>query len=185
MSLKRMFAVALVWMLPVPGLAAQWSVDANQSRVDFDYTRNGAPATGVFGSFSGSGAFDVIAPETSELTVQIDSRSIDLNDRMASAFATSAEWFDSSQHRYITYKLTGLKPRPDGRYDAEGMLTLRGQTKPVAAVIALGFDGQTATATGVVSLNREDYLLGVGPSSMFVEIGTEVAVRFELRATQQ
>ena len=169
-------------LLPVEGLTAQWQVDAGTSTVDFDYSRDGKPATGIFAAFSGQGNFDPDAPETAELTVQIDSKSIDLRDDLASAFATSAEWFDSKQHRYITYRLTGLKRRPDGRFDAKGTLSLRGETKQVASVISLDVDGGQATASGSLRIDRRDYLLGVGPSAIFVEIGPEVAVRFDLRA---
>lgn len=180
--LKQTIAVLVLGLMPVSGMAAQWQVDPGSSRVDFDYVRNGEAATGVFAAFSGAGEFDPAAPETAELEVRIDSRSIDLDDRLASAFATSAEWFDSQNHRFITYRLTGLTPRGDGSYDATGVLSMRGASKPVSAVISLDFDGPVAVATGTVRLDRTEYLLGVGPSAAFVEIGQEVAVRFALRA---
>lgn len=180
--LKHTLAALALTLMPATGIAAQWQVDPGNSQVDFDYTRNGKSATGIFGAFSGTGDFDPAAPETAQLVVKIDSRSIDLDDHLASAFATSAEWFDSKNHRFITYRLTGLKPRADGKYDATGELSMRGASKPVAAVIELDFNGPIATATGTVRLNRTDYLLGVGPSAAFVEIGPEVAVRFALEA---
>lgn len=180
--LKQTVAVLALACLPVTGFAAQWQVDAGNSTVDFDYTRNGEAATGVFSAFSGAGEFNPEAPETAELEVRIDSESIDLDDRLASAFATSAEWFDSKNHRFITYRLTGLTARGDGSYDATGVLEMRGESKPVSAVIELAFEGPVAVAMGTVRLDRTDYLLGVGPSAAFVEIGEQVAVRFALRA---
>lgn len=180
--LHHAIAALALSLLPVEGLTAQWQVDAGTSSVDFDYSRDGKPATGVFVAFSGQGSFDPDAPESANLTIRIDSKSIDLSDDLASAFATSAEWFDSKHHRYITYTLTGLKRRPDGRFDASGLLNLRGETRQVASVISLDVDGGQATASGTLRLDRRDYLLGVGPSAIFVEIGPEVAVRFDLRA---
>ena len=39
-----------------------------------------------------------------------------------------------------------------------------------------------AKASGTLTIVRGDYLLGIGPSAAFVEIGPDVAVRFDLTA---
>jgi polyisoprenoid-binding protein YceI len=180
----KIAALALSLMpvsLPTFANAAAWVVEPQGSSVAFDYMRNGNPATGTFGSFKGAGKFDPVRPEEASITIRIDTRSIDLKDALATAFATSTEWFDSKNHPFVVYELTTLTPRPDGNYDAKGLLTLRGKTLPVSAVLALDLDEKAAKATGTLRLNRADYLLGVGPSAAFVTIGAEVAVRFDLK----
>ena len=181
-TLKHVIVAMAFGLLPTATSAAQWQVNPDNSQVHFDYVRDGETATGLFATFDGEGDFNAAAPESAELTIRIDSRSIDLKNKLASGFATSAEWFDSQNHQFITYRLTGLTKRADGRYDATGQLSLRGETKPVTAIIALDIDGSEATATGTVRVNRRDYLLGVGPSAVFVDIAPEVAVRFHLTA---
>lgn len=182
MNIRNLVAAALIVMTPSLGTAASWEVDVSASEVNFDYVKDGAPTSGTFGTFSGTGKLDPDMPASAELTIKIDTRSIDLYDRMASLYATSAEWFDSKNHRFITYRLTKLTPRTDRQYDAQGMLSVRGVDMPVASVITLDFDGENASATGLLKLDRSDYFLGFGPSTALVDIGPEVAVRFDLRA---
>ena len=58
----------------------------------------------------------------------------------------------------------------------------RGKTKPISTVITLDIEADRAFAAGTLEVDRTDFLLGVGPSAMFVDIAPEVAVRFELTA---
>ncbi|MEM7057540.1 MAG: YceI family protein [Pseudomonadota bacterium] len=184
MNVKYLAAALILSLVPTMASATSWQVDIGASQVNFDYTKDGASTTGKFEAFSGTGWLDPGAPDTAELVIQIDTFSIDLNDRLASIYATSAEWFDSKNHRFITYRLTKLSPRSDGQFDAQGLLSVRGETKPVTSVISLHFDGPKATASGSLKIDRSDYLLGYGPSMALVDIGSKVAVRFDLRARQ-
>jgi polyisoprenoid-binding protein YceI len=167
---------------PAAAAATKWTVAPDQSRILFDYERNHRQAEGHFAVFTGSGMFDREAPGEATLELRIDSASIDLDDAMASAFATSAEWFDSANHPQVVYRLLKLTPEGGSSYRAAGELTIRGKTKPIETTITLEIGAGDAHASGSLRMNRTDYLLGVGPSAMFVEIGAEVAVRFELTA---
>lgn len=166
-----------------PAAAAEWRVLQDRSSIRFDYTRDGTPATGEFTRLTGEATMSRNAPESAQLVLKIDTESINLYEDFATAFATSAEWFDSRNHRFVTYSLRTLKPREDGRYDAFGDLTLRGETKPIKAIVSLEIGDNDVRAQGTLSIQRRDYLLGVGPSAVFVEIGPEVQVTFDLRAT--
>ncbi len=162
--------------------ATEWSVDPSQSRILFEYQADGNPAEGHFTAFAGTGRFDPAAPGEARLEFRIESASIDLDDRKAEAFATSAEWFDSESHPHIVYRLNGLTPLEGNRYRAEGELSIRGRTRPVTTTLELEIDEGEARAAGTLRVDRTKYMLGVGPISLFVEIGREVAVRFELVA---
>lgn len=183
---------ATVWALTavlcaapaMPAVAAprHWSVAPQQSRILFDYRRNGQAAEGEFTSFTGEGQFDRDAPVNATLELRIRSGSIDLNDSMASAFATSAEWFDARSHPEVIYRLRHLTPEGGDRFRAEGDLTIRGKTRPVSTTITLDIGADRAFAAGTLAVDRTDFMLGVGPSALFVDIGPEVSVRFELTA---
>ena len=162
--------------------AVDWRVDSARSKIAFEYLRDGAPARGVFTEFSGEGSFDPTAPGTAELDLWIESRSIDLYDALASAFATSAEWFDSKNHPQVHYKLVRLTPLGSDEFEAYGVLTLRGQSKYLTSRLKLLINESVALAQGAIEINRADYLLGVGPSAAFVDIGPEVTVSFDLVA---
>ncbi len=187
--LRRLSAWSLGGCLLVAGLglpaaadALEWAVDPAASSIAFEYERAGQPAPGLFHRFQGSGSFEPANPAAARLTLTIDSASIDLNDGLASAFATSAEWFDSKEHPDIVYQLARLEPLGGTRYRTEGFLTIRGKKRPIASEIDLDVVQGTATARGTLEIDRKAYLLGAGPSAAFVEIGPQVEVSFDLRA---
>ncbi|MFQ5565621.1 MAG: YceI family protein [Paracoccaceae bacterium] len=167
---------------PTAAVGQEWTVAPEQSRVLFEYRRNDEPATGHFARFAGGGVFDRDAPEEATLELRIESASIDLYDAMTSAFATSAEWFDSVNHPYVVYRLQKLTAEGGNSYHAAGELTIRGRTRPIETTITLEIGDDEAHASGSLHLDRKDYLLGVGPTALFVKIGREVAVDFDLTA---
>ena len=101
-----------------------------------------------------------------------------------------AEWFDSANHPQVIYRLMMLTPESGNSYHAVGELMIRGRTRPIESTIILDFsapDGSgdasdVAHASGSLVMDRKDYRLGVGPMALFVKIGREVTVRFELTA---
>lgn len=183
-----MLRVALLGFALSLGLAsfaqagAGWQVDPKQSDVGFEYLKDGAPTKGEFRDFSGGGSFDATAPDQARFELRIRSKSIDLYDGLASAFATSAEWFDSKNHPEVIYVLQALEPLGGDRYTATGLITIRGQEKPLISEIALSISADSASASGTLTITRADFLLGVGPSAAFVEIGPDVLVTFALTA---
>ena len=70
------------------------------------------------------------------------------------------------------------------RYQARGLLTIRGERRPVTSEIELIIGDELAAATGELEIVRGDYLLGVGPSAIFVDIGPRVVVSFDLQAAR-
>ncbi|MEM1298260.1 MAG: YceI family protein [Pseudomonadota bacterium] len=183
-----MLRAAFVGFLLSVGLACtaqagtEWQVDPTQSEVGFEYLKDGAPTKGEFRDFAGGGTFDAAAPQNARFELRIRSKSIDLYDGLASAFATSAEWFDSKNHPEVIYVLQALEPLDGDRYTATGQITIRGEKKPLISEIALKIGADSANASGTLTITRADFLLGIGPSAAFVEIGPDVLVTFALTA---
>ena len=186
--LKRLALPAMVsvWLCAVPALvnASEWAVQPAASGVQFEYTSDGIPKTGIFARFEGIGSFDPADPAGAELLLKIDTSSIDLYDDLASGFAQSAEWFDSKNHPDVVYTLLSLELIEGTRYRAKGQLVIRGEERPITSEIDLAIEEDAAAAEGELRIVRGDYLLGVGPSAIFVDIGPEVIVSFDLQAAR-
>lgn len=178
----RAALVLALLALAAPAAAADWEVIPQGSAISFEYMRSGDAASGSFEDFSGTGTFDLAAPKSANIRLTIASRSIDLGEPIYSAFATSAEWFDSETWPNVIYQLLRLDPQPDGSFIATGDLTIRGTTEIVTTPVTLTVSGDTAHAAGTVEVNRRNFLLGVGPSDLVTDIGDTVAVRFDLTA---
>ena len=180
-DLFRLSLLALA-LHALPAAAADWIIDPERSSISFDYVRDDASATGTFARFEGTGTFAADDPTAARLTIAIQSKSIDLGDQVESAFATSAEWFDSANHPDVVYTLNALEASGGNVYAAIGTLSIRGRSETVRTPITLEIDGSSAQAAGTVTVDRTNFGLGVGPSALFVDIEREVAVRFDLHA---
>ncbi|MEL6479636.1 MAG: YceI family protein [Pseudomonadota bacterium] len=176
-------ATLILALLPLEAVAAAWVVDPTRSEILFTYLRADQPAEGRFARFAGEGVFDPANPGKAKLEIRIDSASIDLGEPLASAFATSAEWFDSRNHPTVTYTLDALEETSPGEYAATGRLTVRGKTEPITSPLRLSLADGQAVAEGDLTVARRSYRLGVGPAAAFVSIGPDVTVSFRLRAT--
>jgi len=165
-----------------PASAAVWSIAPEESEVLFDYVRNDKPDTGRFVRFEGEGTFDPMEPEAATLEIRIESASIDVEDTVVANFATTAEYFDSETYPHVIYRLLQLTPQGENRYLAEGELTIRQWTRKTSTEVNLEISGDTAHATGTLRVRRKEYHFGVGPTSLFVDLGPEIAVRFDLTA---
>ncbi|MEM7190188.1 MAG: YceI family protein [Pseudomonadota bacterium] len=186
--MPTLFRACLFVWFAVMATAAQaadrtWVVDAAQSTIGFQYLRDGDAAEGVFSEFSGAGQFDPADPGKAVLSIMVETKSIDLYDGLVTAFATSAEWFDSKNHPKLIYTLHQLTQISGDRYEALGAIEIRGQVKVLRSEIVLQIGEAMAVAIGQLELDRTDYLLGVGPMAAFVEIGEKVAVDFQIVAT--
>lgn len=177
-------AAALTLIAGAPGAARadHWVVVPGESEIRFLYERNGQPAEGWFRRFRGVGHFDPADPGAATFEFHVESASIDLGDPVESAFATSAEWFDSANYPEIVYRLRRLEPEGGSRYRAEGDLTIRGRTRPMVTTVDLHIGRERAEAEGELTVDRKDFLLGYGPSALFVRVGRLVHVAFRLVA---
>ena len=182
----RLIALALAALIclapPAAAGGLEWGVVPEQSQVLFEYSRNDQPAVGHFARFAGGGVFDRDAPGDATLELRIESASIDLGEPMASMFATSTDWFDSGIFPLVIYRLTGLTPEGGNDYHAVGTLTIRCRTRPIETTSPLEIGDHEAHASGTLRFDRMDYWLGFGLTALFVDIGCEVAVRFDLIA---
>ena len=165
-----------------PGLAREWRVDPEASEIVFAYTVNGVPAEGRFTGLSGVGAFDPARPGDTRFTLTIDVTSMTLRDPVETAFALSPDWFDAARHPEARYRLARLERLPDGRWRALGDLTIKGELAVMRTPIALEIGADRAEAAGSVVFDRRDFGLGSALGDLFVEIGREVSVTFDLVA---
>ena len=85
------------------------------------------------------------------------------------------EVLDSERHQEIMFKSTGAEAAGEGRWTLRGILTLRGQTRPVTVQVMLK-DGHY---TGETTLKQTDF--GIKPpGKMGVRAKDEVKIEFEV-----
>lgn len=139
----------------------------------------GAPVEGGFGAWTAAIAYDEDSG-TGHVTVQIDIASLSLGT--VTQQALGAEFFNVDSYSSASFE--GEISRLDGgQHQAEGTLTLVGQTVPVVLAFDLTVEGDTATMRGTTHLDRRDFGIGAGYKDEST-VGFTVDVTTELTAVK-
>jgi cytochrome b561/polyisoprenoid-binding protein YceI len=114
-----------------------------------------------------------------DVTIAMDSVTIG----SVTADAKEAAYFDVANHPTANFIADIMAGAGAGAYVAGGALTLKGATVPVALPFTLRIEGDTATATGRVTLDRRNYDIGAGQDDPGT-LGFDVGVTVTLTATR-
>lgn len=189
--------VALLGLIAAasPAAAFNWRIAPDESEIRFAYIEDGEPAEGRFTKFGGVAEFDPLRPGVARLNLEIKIDSIDLSDDFRSDFVQSETWFDEERFPKAVFTLKKLIPenpaaahpvsaggRQEIRYRAEGELTIKGQTRPASTPFTLVLENGVAHASGALRFNRFDFNVGDRVGGLFVDIGDQIAVEFDLVA---
>lgn len=109
--------------------AGTWSLDPVHSRVDFEVSY----LAGTFkGEFHEIGAELTVEAERASLEGTAKVASVDVKDENLSAHLQSPDFFDAERHPELRFAAQDIRLDGDGKVSADGELTIKGVTKPVA-----------------------------------------------------
>lgn len=92
------------------------------------------------------------------------------------------DMMDAASHPRLSFISSAVTKRPDGRFDVQGTLTIRGLPRPVRVLVSLSPDANRVSFSGKAEIRLKDY--GLKPRSAVLVIGTksEMSVDFSLIA---
>jgi polyisoprenoid-binding protein YceI/cytochrome b561 len=172
---------------PTPAPIAKpvaWKVSPG-STLGFSTAWSGSPIQGRFEKWTADVLFSPDALEGSKVTVAIDLASVNTGDQQRDASLPSGDWFDTAAHPKATFTATKFSKTAEGRFVAHGKLDLRGVSKPLDLPFRLKIDGDTATVSGVTSLDRTAFGVGQGEWQSTDQIPAKVSVQISLKAKRQ
>ena len=172
----------LALLLPLSGVAADYRVDAAQSQLGFVGTVQGERFEGRFAAFTADIRFDPDALAASRFEVRIDLASADSQNEERDATLKGEDFFAVERMPQAHYTAERFRRLDDGRFVADGELTLRGITRPVS----LSFrwtPGNPARLDGEAELARLDFSVGAGEWADEDTIANAVRVFTSLRLT--
>jgi len=163
--------------------AGPWTVVPETSSVAFVGTQQGTKFNGRFQMFSAELSFDLADPTKGSIvgTVQVDSVNTRDHDRDASLL--DKDWFNAKEFPQAKFESQKIEKAADGSYVANGQLTLKGQTKPIALKFTLTSSGAAAQFAGSMAINRFDFNVGEGWNDTSW-VAQEVAVEVKLDLKQ-
>jgi len=159
MTLRR-FALLALW-LPLAATAADYTPDPAHAILGFAGSVQGEDFEGHFGTFSAEIRFDPAALADSRFDVRIDLGSADSANEERDATLKGEAFFAVAAAAQAHYRATNFRALADGRFAADGELTLRGVTRPVTLTFTWT-PGNPAVLAGETVLMRLDFNVGGG-----------------------
>lgn len=167
---------------PAPRTEAQaWTPRIADSRLGFVANFSGNDAPGTFAQWTADIRFDPDNLDGSSIAVTIDMASAtiasaDISDNQL----RGSDGFNVREHNAARFSASTIRASDDGSfYIADGELALRGVTQSLTLPFTVDIDGEVATASAEVSLNRQDFGIGGGAGDMLAD---DVAVTIDIVA---
>ena len=176
-----LFAATLLAAAALPAQAAEWTMDAGASRLEFAVTFEKSVAPGVFREFDTRVRFDADKTAESRIDVGIATSSADMNIAAANKAISGPEWFDFARFPRSEFHATDIRRTDAGRYLARGVLSLKGVQQPVEVPFTWTESDGTARMDGELVVQRSAFGIGTGEWAATKVIGADVKIRFRVR----
>lgn len=141
-----------------------WKIDSIHSEVKFKVKHLLiSNVTGKFNTYDAEIKSDNDDFTNAQIKFEADVNSIDTNNEMRDNHLKSPDFFDAENHPKMTFVSKSFTKVSDDRYELDGDMTIRGNTKPVKLNVeyggqATGMDGAKVAGFEITgTLNRFDF----------------------------
>jgi polyisoprenoid-binding protein YceI len=162
--------------------APAWVVDKGASSVRFSSSMAGEAFTGAFRRWDADIRFDPANLAGSSVTASFDVASAATGNPDRDQALPTATFFDAPAFPRATFVARQFSVLGPGRYQAQGVLTLRGVSRPLALPFSLALTGPQARMTGAVAINRLAFGVGQDEWKAVTTIPAAVTVSIVLVA---
>lgn len=164
---------------------AHYTLDPARSLLRFSFVQAGANNTGRFGKFTGDVTFAADNLAKSKIDVTVDVTSLDTGDMERDDTLKGADLFDVKKFAQARFVATKFTVNGNGRYDAQGKLTIRNVTRDIKIPITfqnkLESGQNVGFMTGRATIKRLEFGVGQGEWKSTEWVNDEVTVTFSLR----
>jgi polyisoprenoid-binding protein YceI len=183
--IKTMAIAPVMLAASISAQAANWVMDPEGSTVVFKYSYSGTPYQGEFKNIQATFDIDPANPAACKFEVVIPIADIDVADEETKSYMLDIELFDVDQ--FPTARFVAEKCSLDAvnAFTAEGMLTVRDQTKPIVFPFTLEIEGDRFHLTSEVIVKRLDFNVGMGYFANTSAIPNDVVVAVDVYAKPQ
>lgn len=168
-------AMPLLFALAALPVAAADYVQASGSTLTFATKYQGEVFTGRFPAFSTRLSFDPKSLATSKLDVAIPLAGAATGDAERDSTLRGADFFNAARFPQARFTATRFRALGANRYAADGVLTLRGVSRPVTLAFTWT-PGAKPVLAGQATVRRLDFGVGGGDWADTDLIPNEVAV---------
>ncbi len=178
-------ALGCALLSPLTAAAAApptWTVDKAASSLRFTSSMAGESFTGAFRRWDADIRFDPANLAASSVTATIDVASAATGNPDRDQALPTDTFLDAPAYPRATFVARRFTALGGGRYQADGVLTLRGVSKPLSLPFTLVIQGGQAKMTSQVAINRLAFGVGQGEWKAVTTIPAAVTVSVVLAA---
>ncbi|MFN4135529.1 MAG: YceI family protein [Novosphingobium sp.] len=167
-----------------PANAVPWTVQPG-GRLGFTADYGGEAIAGTFKRWDAAIVFDPADLKGSTIRATIDLASVESGDAQRDDMLRSDSFFGIGSYPRAEFASRAIRQTGEGRYVAEGTLSLHGRSRPLKLGFALRIDGDRALAIGQARLQRLDFGVGEAEWSATDQLKDAVAVDFRFSAVRR
>jgi polyisoprenoid-binding protein YceI len=160
--------------------AANWFIDRAASKLMFTATFEGAKFGGRIDNIIGTIVFNPDSPQAGRIDVSVDVRSADTGSPDLNEGMALPEWFDFAHYPVARFVSESITVRPTSGYEANGVLTIKGISRPVTLPFFFETDSRSPVIRGSTTLRRTDFNVGEGDWATGEAIGLDVRLDAEI-----
>lgn len=175
-------------------VANEWKLDVSHSNIGFEVKHLViAKVKGNFKEFEGSLTFDQSALEKGQVSVNVNTASIDTDDADRDNHLRAPDFFDAEKFPKMTFTSKKIVKKDENNFTLVGDLTIRDQTKEVSfdcvlnGVITDPWGNTKSGFSASTTINRQDF--GVKWSKNLdsggLVVGDDVKIVLELEFKQE
>jgi polyisoprenoid-binding protein YceI len=155
-----------------------WQVDYSKSFLGFIGEQSGEKFPGGFSKYTVSIHLDPDHPETGQIEAQINTSSAYADGKDRDAMLPKKDWFDIAHYPQAEFKSKTIKKIGEHSYVADGPLMIKGLSADISLPFTLEKEGDHWHAQGRVTLERNEYAVGMGQFTTedFVKFPVDVVV---------
>ncbi len=165
-----------------PAEAREWAMVEEESRLAFIFRQMGSPIRGQWQDFTTDITFDPADLDAASVQTVIQIDSVDTGNSERDAGIVGADWFDTATHPTASFTSTDFAHQGGDDYLVTGELTIRGITEVIEMPMTISVDGDSATATAAIDLDRRSFEIGRGDWASDAAVGYDVVLEIEVVA---
>ncbi len=169
----------------VPGTASEWTIDREDSTIEFSGNHAGKDFTGRFEDWEGHVWFDPEDLAGSRATVLVRTASARTGDATQEGSLEQAEWFDIETFPVARFDATVFRALGGGRYEADGTLTIKQTSLPVRLPFSYISRGESAKVEGELELDRTALGLGMASDPTAEWVSGKIGVTISVSASRK
>ena len=158
----------------------KWIVDHSKSKLEVEIIQGGKPVAGSFSNWQAEIEFDPDKLEKANVAVSISIASLSLGG--VTEQAISKDFLNAAGYPQAEFSSKKFIKIEDGKYQAEGELSLIGETNPLVLPFDLKIENGRAFMSGRTKIERLDYGIGQKGFSTDGTLGFTVQIMVNLEA---